>query len=293
MKPRFTLLALFLATSSVALVGADSAPKYPPHALSGTELRVLPPHANGRTYQLHVSLPASYATETERRYPVLFVTDGYWDFPTMWTSYNNLIYDRVVPEFIIVGLGYAGENLDYGRLRGWELSPVPLEWSPDDSGHATEFLAYLEQEIIPFMEREYRADPKHRALAGSSLGGAFTLFAMYTKPELFEGYIAASPAVNLQNGWLFDYEKAFAESGKPLRARLYMTGAENEWPTFLAGIERFDRQIAQRNYEGFAYQYRQIDGERHAGTKAESYVRGMRFVFEPLAPETGRMADRQ
>lgn len=27
--------------------------------------------------------------------------------------------------------------------------------------------------------------------------------------------------------------------------------------------------------------------EHHAGTKAESYTRSLRFVFEPLAPEKG------
>jgi hypothetical protein len=32
------------------------------------------------------------------------------------------------------------------------------------------------------------------------------------------------------------------------------------------------------------YSFRLIEGERHAGTKAESYNRGVRFAFAPLAP---------
>jgi len=289
--PRF-LTALFAVLLSAPSWAAEPAsPPYPPHVLAGTELRVLPPTPGGRSYQLHVALPASYAKEPDRRYPVLFVTDGYWDFATIQTSIGNLVYDRVVPDFILVGLGYAGEGLDYGDLRRFELSPVPVG-DPATSGHAADFLKTLEQTIIPFVEREYRADPEHRVLAGSSLGGLFTLYAMYTRPELFEGYIAASPAVALQNDWLLGYEEAFAKSGKPLRARLYLTAAENEWPSFRASIERYQKRLEERRYDGFVSKFRLVDGERHAGTKAESYVRGMRFVFAPLAPESGPLPDR-
>jgi len=265
--------------------------QYPPHVIAGSELRVLPVTGQGRAYQLHVALPGSYAQQPTKRYPVLYVTDAYWDFPTIQTSYANLVYDRVVPECIIVGLGYAGANLDYDSMRRWELTPVPDAKAPETSGHAAEFLKTIEQTIIPFIDREYRTDPSYRVLAGSSLGGLFTLYTMYTQPDLFQGYIAASPAVRHGNEWLFGYEDAFAKSGQPLKARLYMTGAENEWPSFLASIKRFNHRIARRKHPGFAYQWRLIDGERHAGTKAESYVRGMRFVLAPLAPETGRSKD--
>jgi hypothetical protein len=199
-------------------------------------------------------------------------------------SYDNLIYDKVVPECIIVGLGYAGENLDYNKLRAWELSPVPTNGDSESSGHAAEFLGVLEREIIPFVEHTYHADPSYRVLAGSSLGGLFSLYAMYSRPGLFQGYIAASPAVVVGNDWLLTYEEAFARSGRPLKARLYVTGAEKENRGFRAGIERFNERLASRKYDGFVYQWRLIDGERHAGTKAESYVRGMRFVLAPLAP---------
>lgn len=288
MKPFVLLLSLMLVATTHAQIPTAPAPVYPPHAIANSLLRVLPTNADGRSYQLHIHLPASFKKEPGRRYPVLYVTDGYWDFPTVVASYNNMVYDKVLPEFIVVGLGYAGENLDYGQLRGWELSPVPLD---GQGGHADKFLATLEREIIPFMEREYRADPAHRMLAGSSLGGLFTLYAMYSKPTLFEGYIAASPAVVVGSDWIIGRAKAYAETGKPIKARLYVTGAEYEWPHFLAGIQRYQALLPTLKHPGLVFKNRTIDGERHAGTKAESYARGMRFVFEPLAPETGPSKD--
>jgi predicted alpha/beta superfamily hydrolase len=290
MKPSF--ISLLFAAALPALGSTNAAtPPYPPFAIANSELRVLPPSATGRHYQLSVALPGSYASQPNRRYPVLYVTDGYWDFPTVQTSYANLVYDRVVPEIIIVGIGYAGENPNYGHLRRWELSPVPTDEDSAGSGHAADFLRTIEQEIIPFVEHEYRVDASDRVMAGSSLGGLFTLYSMYARPGLFQAYIAVSPAVREQHEWLLGYEDAFAQAGRPLKARLFMSGAENEWPTFLAAIERFHQRLAQRTYPGFVFQYRPVDGMRHAGTKAEGYVRGMQFVFAPFAPETGPMSE--
>jgi hypothetical protein len=62
---------------------------------------------------------------------------------------------------------------------------------------------------------------------------------------------------------------------------------ENESPRFLAPILQYNSRIASREYDDLAYQFRIIDGERHAGMQLESYTRGLRFVFAPLAPEQG------
>jgi uncharacterized protein len=279
-----TLACLFGALQVLPALAADAPAGYAPHSIPNTLLRPLAKNADGRTYQLHIHLPGSFAKEPKRRYPVLYVTDGYWDFATIVASYNNLAYDKVVPEFIVVGLGYAGDNLDYGELRGWELSPVR-------PGNADKFIASLEKDIFPLLEREYRADPAQRFLAGSSLGGLFTLHAMYAKPDLFKGYIAASPAIVVGNDWIIGQARAYAATGKPIKARLYVTGAENEWPGFLAGIKRYQALLPELKHPELVFENRSIDGERHAGTKAESYTRGMRFVFEPLAPQTGKSTD--
>jgi predicted alpha/beta superfamily hydrolase len=287
MKPSHVGLLLVPVALSGALVSAsEKAPSYPPHTIGNSELRVLPANAAGRHYQLSVGLPASYAKETSRRYPVVYVTDGYWDFQKLDAARGSLVFDKVVPEFIIVGLGYAGENLDYGRLRAWELSPVRFGDAPD-TGRAADFLATIETEIIPFVEREYRADPAHRVLASASLGGLFTLYAMYSKPALFSAWVAVTPAVAVNDGWLLGYEQKFAQAGGDLTGRLFASMGENENPGFLSAILQYNSRIASRRYPHLAYQFRIIDGERHAGMQLESYTRGLRFVLAPLAPEQG------
>jgi predicted alpha/beta superfamily hydrolase len=288
-KPLFVALAALVFMLPASPVAAQvSQPAFPPHTIGNSQLRVLAPTSAGRHYQLHIGLPASYAKETTRRYPVVYVTDAYWDFQKIDAIRGCLVYDKVVPEFIVVGLGYAGENLDFDSLRRWELSPAPFGGGAgESSGHASDFLRTIETEIIPFVEREYRTDPSYRVLAGASLGGLFTLFSMYTRPELFQAYIAATPAVLVGNGWLFGYEDEFAKAKRPLKVRLFVSGGGNESPGSLSGILRFNQRIASRKTPGLAYEFRIIDGERHAGMQLESYVRGLRFAFAPLAPESG------
>lgn len=284
----FLATALLLSTGSAlaATPAAGAGPRR--HVLSRTELRDLPRSANGRDYMLYVGLPASFAKEPARRYPVLYLCDGYWDFTLVNGFYGNLVYDRVVPEFVIVGIGYQGDAPDYDTLRRYDYTPAAdPEKDPkgETSGHAAEFLSVLETQIVPFVEKEYRGDPTYRVLGGSSLGGLFALYAMYARPGLFQGVIAPSPATPWAHDWLFDFEGRFAAASKPLAGRLFMSGASEEWPDLLDGIKRFNTRLEKRPYAGLTYQWRLVDGERHAGTKAESYNRGVRFAFAPLAPK--------
>jgi hypothetical protein len=247
----------------------------------------LPRAANGRDYLLYVALPPDYASKPERKYPALYICDGYWDFTLLNGFYGNLRYDRVIPDFVIVGIGYAGEDPDYDSLRRYDYTPVPDPASDPEgrtSGHAPEFLGVLADEIIPFVEREYRVDSSYRVLGGSSLGGLFALYALFERPGLFQAYIAPSPAVDWADDWLFEVEREAAARGTRLPARLYMTGAGEESPPFLAAIERFSARLEAHEHPGLVYEWRLIDGERHSGTKAESYNRGVRFAFAPLAP---------
>ena len=287
MKMTYAPLALATFALLAGTVPAAETPvAFPAHMIPGSQLRVLPVNAAGRHYQLSIGLPGNYAKDPDKHYPVVYVTDGYWDFEKLDAIRGALVFDKVAPEFIIVGLGYAGSNLDYGALRAWELSPAPFGNDPQ-TGHAADFLETIEHEIIPYVEREYRTDPAHRVLGGASLGGLFTLYAMYSKPDLFSAYVAVTPAVALNNNWLLDREEKFTRAGGQLHGRLFVSMGENEGAAYLGSILLYNKRITSRRYPDLAYQFRIVDGERHAGMQLESYTRGLRFVFAPLAPEQG------
>ena len=58
---------------------------------------MLPRSANGRDYRIVVGVPDSYAGHAERRYPILYFTDGYWDYKLIKSIVGGLVYDKAMP----------------------------------------------------------------------------------------------------------------------------------------------------------------------------------------------------
>jgi predicted alpha/beta superfamily hydrolase len=154
---------------------------------------------------------------------------------------------------------------------------TPTPGGPKGSGDGAKFLNFLKTELIPFMETNYRGDPARRILGGHSLGGLFTLYAMFSDPSLFWGYLAGSPAIPWDNNFTVRQEEEFAKNHKDLPVRLYFAvgGAE---PLVTPDVS-FMQSLAARNYSGLHWDARVIEAERHSGVKPEFYNRGLRFLF--------------
>ena len=113
---------------------------------------------------------------------------------------------------------------------------------------------------------------------GSSFGGTFTLYAMFRDPALFQGYVAASPAVVFGSRDVFKQEAAYAADHQDLPVRLFLSVGEVE--SLRYPVEEFMYLLRERNYAGLELEMRTIEGERHAGNKPEAFNRGLRFVFQ-------------
>src|SRR5215813_2739280 len=83
-------------------------PEAEPETIDHSAVHLLPRSANGRDYRITVGLPDSYASSPTRRYPILYITDGYWDYKLLKSIVGGLVYDKSIPEVILVGIGYAG-----------------------------------------------------------------------------------------------------------------------------------------------------------------------------------------
>jgi predicted alpha/beta superfamily hydrolase len=250
---------------------------FPKVTIPGSIVRQLHSSATGRDYDIYVRLPEVYARYKMKKYPVLYVLDGQWDFKLLDSIYGGLLYDRFVPEMIIVGITYSGKAPDYETLRAMDYTPVADSYLPG-SGDAAKFFTFLKEQLMPFIESNYRADPAQRVLMGSSFGGTFTLYALFSEPSLFSGYVAASPAVVYGNGFAFKQEAEYASDHKDLPVRLFLSVGEIE--DLAEPVQQFMQVLSERNYTGLELETRIIEGERHAGNKPEAYNRGLRFIFQ-------------
>ena len=280
--PRIASLTvvLVLAVSVSSCAPPQPTPTGTPSArvtIQNSEVVHLRSTSTGRDYDIYVRLPDEYLPGSGRTYPVVYALDGQWDFKLLDSIYGGLLYDGFVPEMIIIGITYSGENADYSGLRALDYTPVrdPLFGG---GGEAPGFLAFVRNELIPYVESHYSADASQRVLMGSSFGGTFTLYAMFTEPALFRGYIAGSPIVVYGNRFALKQEADYARQHRDLPVRVFLAVGELE--DIVRPLQDFSRILQGRGYASLQLETRLIQGEKHASNKPETYNRGLRFIFQ-------------
>ncbi len=247
--------------------------------LSGTEVLNFTSAIDGQQYILHINLPNNYA-KTNKKYPVLFVTDGQWFFPSMYVGYGGLHYDGFIPDLIIVGITWPD---DYDNSRKRDFSPEPVKGIPN-SGNAGKFLEVVKNEIIKLVVSKYRIDENDKALFGTSLGGVFAIYTLFHEPSLFNRYIIISPALEWDNGILFRYEERFAEKKLDLKAKIFISSGEYEEAiSFKSSFNTFVNQLKSRNYKELQLKSMVIDGMGHSSSATVGGIIGLQYIYSKPA----------
>jgi uncharacterized protein len=159
--------------------------QYPRTTLFGTEERTLFCPTRGREYHLSVALPDSYRTSTQA-YPVIYVLDAdlFFGMAAGLTPLSRWFLG--IPEAIIVGISYGMESYDqWVQLRERDFKIPEVRDAPPDSA-ANRFLDALTQEMLPFIDANYRTIPSDRCLFGYSSSGFFVLYALFHQPNAFQ-----------------------------------------------------------------------------------------------------------
>ncbi len=251
--------------------------QFPRVDIPGSEVRKINSSiVAGQEYELHILLPANY-NKSNKKYPVVYLMDSQWDFPLVKCIYGEYYYDGFIPEMIIVGVTWGGVNPNPDSLRARDYTPTKVQALPQ-SGGADNFLSFMKNELFPFIEKNYKADPGNRSLMGCSLGGLVTLYAFLTHTDMFNGYAAASPAVGWGNGALYQYEKEFANKklNKPVRVYMTIGDVESNRPYYESMADYFTK----KNYQNVSIRSKVLENTGHSGTKGETFARGLQYIFE-------------
>jgi predicted alpha/beta superfamily hydrolase len=274
---KIKLMKKILTTLLLLNVFAANAQQFPPVTIPGSQVRKITSSiVAAQEYELQILLPVGYSS-SNKKYPVVYLMDSQWDFPLVKSLYGEHYYDGFIPELIIVGVTWGGINPNADSLRARDYTPTTEARSPQ-SGGADQFLSFMKNELFPFMEKNYKVDSSNRTLMGCSLGGLFTLYTLFTQPELFSGYAAASPAIGWDREVLYKYEKEFSAKKLSNPVRVYMTigDVERSRPAY----EKFAAKMKSGAYSMVSLQSKILENTGHSGTKSETYGRGMQYVFE-------------
>jgi predicted alpha/beta superfamily hydrolase len=247
---------------------------YPEATIFHSEARSLVSSIVGQEYRIPVWLPPGYAT-SDRTYPVLYLLDA--DVFFGLAADSSFILLPEIPEMIVVGIGYPIQSYeDWIRLRTRDLGPTAWAERPG-SGGASDFLAFLRTELIPFVEASYRADPTDRALSGYSLGGVFVLYALLSEPGLFRRYAAGGATASWGDGFFPELEAEYAAQHRALPVRFFL--ATGSLDARAPAIKDFDAILRARSYVDFRYEFAVLEGETHNSGAAPAFVRGLKWLF--------------
>jgi len=143
---------------------------------------------------LNIYLPQGYDENTDKEYPVIYLLDGSKDEDFIHISglvqFGSFSWINMVPESIVVGIANVDRKRDFTYPSQNELDQHELP----TSGKSSLFIGFIEDELQPFIEAEYRTSSV-KTLIGQSLGGLLTTEILFTKPELFQNYIIVSPSL--------------------------------------------------------------------------------------------------
>jgi predicted alpha/beta superfamily hydrolase len=234
-------------------------------------------------YLILVSLPEGYAA-SQREYPVLYVLDAEKSFGLARDVADWLSFRREVPRMIVVGISYGESTEAWWQKRSRDLTPsqdeskIWGEWPL--AGGADAFRQFLRAELIPYVEREYRADG-NRALVGLSLGGLFGAYDLLSPDRLFHRYILVSPAFPWNYDEILKTEASFSESSTSLPAIVYSALGTADEEATIQSWHRFNAQITGREYEGLSFFPETFEGETHLSVFPVALTHGLKWAFQP------------
>lgn len=229
----------------------------------------------GDTLVIDVTLPPEYDAHPDRRYPVVYMTDAYWrrgDYGVI----HALGAEGSAEPCIVVGVGYPA-GYDFGKIRERDLVR-----------HPEHFLASFAREIIPAIEKEYRADPSRRILWGASYGGFFTLVCVSLHDlsgELFHDYLCVSPMLVPRVDKFPDVMaalEALKARHPAMRGTLFLAVGGDEPPWMISSFETFDEFFRTAGLASLNFYSKSYPSETHHSVGVPALPDAIKLVLPPV-----------
>jgi predicted alpha/beta superfamily hydrolase len=226
---------------------------------------------------------------------VLYLLDGNANFysaaGTVQFMSAGLSGNIQIPELIIVGV------LNTDRTR--DLTPTHTLQRPEgddpslkNSGGGDVFLKFLNDELIPHVDRTYRTS-RYRIIVGHSFGGLLALHALESAPNMFQGYLAIDPSVFWDNQVLVRRARAHPINGDGRPRTVYLC-LSRSYAGGYAGeaVTQFSKLLEQRVRAGLRSTLQHFDAEVHQSVPHIGLYYGLLFLFDGYRLTPGQLFEQ-
>jgi len=207
----------------------------------------------GEKRQVQIYLPSDY-TETDKKYPVLYLLDGQQFFSHGVSLSKTFKQFNLTPEFIIVGINtsYPQRYSHFGKDMG-------------------KFIEFMDAELLPYIERNFRANSE-KLLFGWQYAGSLGFNIMLNNTITFNGYFLASP---------FPIQDKIEALDTTLitNTALYFSVSPDEYDVN-HGTDKLDSLLSSKKISGLDWSYLKLINEEHHSTGYTTLYHSLRKYFK-------------
>ncbi len=241
---------------------------------------------------------------------VLYVGDANGMFASAVDIVRFMQLSAQLPPMLVVGIGYRMGAIDETVVvRARDFTPTYdagfAHVFPTHTmmGGAPKFLAFIRDELTPWVQSRYRVDVDHSAFFGHSLGGLFATYVLLTAPGTFRRYGIGSPSLWWDGDMMFDYEARCAEARDDLPAKVFFAVGAHEdhdgrqreasrlpaderakaslrYIDMVADTERMVAALRGRNYPSLELDSIVLPDEMHVTVQHSNLSRSLRYLFD-------------
>jgi predicted alpha/beta superfamily hydrolase len=228
----------------------------------------------GEARTLNIYLPPGYGQDSTRKYPVIYLLDGSADEDFIHivglVQFATFPWINMIPESIVVGIANVDRKRDFTfpSQNAEDLKNTPT------SGGSERFIRFVEQELQPFIDRNYRTDSL-RILIGQSLGGLVGTEILFKKPDLFSHYVLVSPSLWWNDEMLLKQDRK-APSGP---VTVYLTAGKDEPPVMVRTAEELAKQLRQDKSGHIRLWFKVMEGQDHGNILHQAVYEAFGQVF--------------
>ncbi|HEU5053185.1 MAG TPA: alpha/beta hydrolase-fold protein [Hanamia sp.] len=196
-----------------------------------------------RKRRIWIYLPPDYK-KSSKRYGVLYMHDGQnlFDAATSYSGewgvdeYLDSIAKKNEKEVIVVGI-------DNGPKRMSEYNP--WEFENFGKGEGDQYVDFLVKNLKPFIDEHYRTlkNKENTFIAGSSMGGLISLYAVLKYPDVFGGAGIFSPAFWTASG----IDSTVIADAKKVNSKLFFYAGGKEGDSMIPDMKRVEKEIKERS----------------------------------------------
>lgn len=224
--------------------------------------------------KIKIYLPEEYKQGSNTKFDVVYLVDGETHFDDFLFIYKFAKNENFLPPLILIAL--PNKYTSNGNMRDRDFLP---EKTTDNlkAGGADNFIAFLKNELIPYINKKLPASGEN-SLFGHSLGGFFTMYILLKEPGLFTNYYCSDPAFPWNNRQIISMAGNTFKNLKELNKTLWIIGVQETYKN--VGIAKMDTILKAMAPIGLNWKISVYPNETHMSVRLKGIYDGLKYTYD-------------